>query len=606
LRDAYNHIGALIFREKGISGMIALPVVDDGELVIGKNLYMDWEDPAFTPAPINAVLDFYKIYIGPKFTYYPGFVPAFVIKSEQSGQIEALQLRNRLYVPTGPPSSAEEAARLDTPKHVRIVREMEWSKNHEICLEESSSQLPNEAQRMSVLEFQEIFEHLRLTFSNWLASREDGGEFRKQLEHVIFSARLPLYEKRKRMEILLSPEMDNWITTEFADEDRPGATQASLLRADCRVKGQEQCNGRCVWAQSDMCLLHVPAETELGEDPKKVSAPRVLLLRLIEEILRYGERRRQLFEQDVPRLASIDKPVVLEGPGGHGKQVIYPEKSAAWYELLRLEWAKEESERPRFLEEMSRDKDTTPLAKQDLENKLPERLETLLNGPTPDPKTGAIRLFRAPFEALLTPLRLNARDIGVGADTQALTEDMLRRIVEQTGGRVFQIDLRQDPPALLARKPMRSVYEIPTIPIFVITPEGPGLLVLNPEAPELFTREEMPAGLITILDKTMAETRGILKLKVAAPQPKAVAAQPKAVAAQPKAVAPQPAAQAKAVAPQPAPQPLAEAPVAESKEGEAPPAPKPATKLKTLRQIKAERSAQVVPQIPIEPTEESQ
>lgn len=557
LRDAYNHIGALIFREKGSAGMIALPVVDDGDLMIGKNLYMDWEDPALTYAPINVVLEFYKTYVAAKFTYYPGFVPEFVIKSEQSGVIEALQLRNRLYVPVSPPSTPEEAARLDTPKHVRMVREMEWTKNHEICLEEGSSTLPNEAQRMSIAEFQEIFEHLRLTFSNWLATREGAGDFRKTMEHVIFSARLPLYEKRKRMEILLAPEINSWITTEFSSEDGEQATQTSLLRVDCRVKGQEQCNGRCVWKQEkEQCMLHVPEHTELGEDPKNVSAPRVLLLRLIEELLRYGERRRQIFDQDVARLATLEKPVVLDGPAGVGKQVIYPEKSAAWYQLLRLEWAKEESEKPRFVEEMSRQRDTVPLAKQDLANMLPERLETLLNGPSPDPKTGAIRLLRAPLEALLTPLRLSARDIGVGADTAALTEDMMRRIVEQTGGKVFQIDLREDPPVLLARKPLRSAYEAPTLPIFVIMDEGPGILVLNPEAPELLTREDMPAGLIEMVDKKMAETRGILKTRAQVAQAA------------------------------PAPQ-IAQAPQV----AQAALAPVPAKKLKTMAQIKAEKAA---------------
>jgi len=588
LRDAYNHIGALIFRERGgrFDHMVALPVVDDGELIIGKNLYMDWEDPAFSPAPIDIVLQFYKKYVEPRFAYYPGFVPVMVVKSEQSGAIEAVQLRNRLYVPASPASS-EEIAKTYAGQRTVHVKEMEWSKNHEICLGDGGAELPNEKHRMSVVEFQEVFEHLRLTFSNWLATREDGGEFRQMLEKVIFSPRLPLYEKRKRMEILLSREVDAWITTDFNDEDSAQQMSTSLLRVDCTVKDQGQCEGRCVWQQSEdsgKCLLHVPKETELGESTKKVSAPRVLLLRLIEELLRYGERRRQLFDQDVARLATLEKPVMLDGvfslkgflrfpeegtalitqmesrgiatkvagdtlefPKGitesqkrevmealrtrqyngkivvvEGKQVIFPEKSSAWYELLRLEWAKEESERPKFVEEMSREKGEAPLARQDIRNKLPERLETLLNGPSPDPKTGAIRLLRAPFESLLTPLRLRARDIGVVEGTVALTEDMIRRIVQQTGGRVFQIDLRADPPTFMARKPLRSMYEAPTVPVFVVTEEGPGLLVLNPAAPEILKKEDMPAGLLKIMEKAFAETKGIIGLaqKPVEPPPK--------------------------------------------------------------------------------------
>jgi hypothetical protein len=69
----------------------------------------------------------------------------------------------------------------------------------------------------------------------------------------------------------------------------------------------------------------------------------VLLLRLVEELLRYGERRRQLLEQDVSRLANLETPITI-----NGNQRIYPEKSLAWDELLRLEWASPQDEKPRF------------------------------------------------------------------------------------------------------------------------------------------------------------------------------------------------------------------------------------------------------------------
>lgn len=560
LRDAYNHIGALIFRERGGSHehMIALPVVDDGKLFIGRNLYMDWEDPGFTPAPIDVVLRFYKKYIEARFAYYPGFVPVIIIKSEQSGNIEAVQLKNGLYVPVTPPTEEIAASLAGSP--TRTVKEMEWTKNHEICLEDGGAELPNEKHRMSVVDFQEVFEHLRLTFSNWLASREDGGELRKTLEKVIFSARLPLFEKRKRMEMLLGREVDDWITTDFSDEDSEKAMNTSLLRVDCTVKGRDTCDGRCAWkqeAEEGKCLLHVPAQIELGEDTKKVSAPRVLLLRLIEELLRYGERRRQLFDQDVARLATLEKPVILDGVGGVGKQVIFPEKSPAWYELLRLEWSKEDAEKPRFLEEMSRGK-REPLAEQDIQTKLPERLETLLNGPGGvDPKTGAIRLLRAPFETLLTPLRIRAADIGVREDTVALTDDMMRRIVEQTRGRVFQIDLREDPPTFLAKKPIRSVYELPTIPVFVITEKGPGILVLDPSAPEVLQKDDMPAGLLAIMEKKFSEIKGVLKAVGKAPQTiaeiRAAKAQAQAEPPKPKTIAEIRAAKAQAQARAPEP-----------------------------------------------------
>jgi hypothetical protein len=512
LRDSYNHIGGLVFHQRmdAVQHHIVLPVVDDGELVIGKELFMDWEDPSLRPAPIDVVLMFYKKYIESRFSYYPGFSPQYVIKAERSGIVEAIQLRNGLYVPVTPYSTEEVAAQMEGSP-TRVVAELEWTKNHEICLQEKAAEIPGEKERMDISEFQEIFEHLRLTFSNWLASKEDGGEFRLQLESVIFSRRLPLVERRKRMEILLRREVEKWITTDFADEDAIASKDVSLLRVDCRVKTEEACGGRCAWKRdAEKCLLHVPNETHLGENYTPVSAPRVLLMRLIEELLRYGERRRQLLEKDVSRLATLDKPIVISTPGTVSKQVIYPEKSQAWYELLRLEWSKVSNEEPKFIEEMSREEaePPQPLAKQEEDSVLPERLLTILNGSKgPDPKTGAIRLLRAPFESLLIPLRVSPSDIGITADTTSLTSRMLLGIVSFTGMNVVQIDLRTDPPTFSGQRPVRESYSVQSIPIFVITEEGPGILVLNPAAPQILKKSDMPTELLKTVEKILSESK---------------------------------------------------------------------------------------------------
>jgi hypothetical protein len=532
LRDAYNHIGALLFREKGDDEVIALPVIDDGELMVGKNMIMDWEDPAYSPPPIDRILHFYKKYVGTRFAQYPGFSPTYIIKSERSGTIEAVQLRNGLYVPASAASSEEAAKKLEGSP-TRTVTEIEWSKNHEICLEEGETELPNEKNRMEIAEFQEIFEHLRLTFANWLASKEGTGDMRKRIEGVIFSQKLPLFEKRKRMEILLAREVKKWITTDFSDEDH-ASKEVSLLRVNCSVRGKDECGGRCTWKQSEeKCLLHVPKDTQLGDAERRVSAPRVLLLRLIEELLRYGERRAQLFDNNVSRLATLEKPVVIAVPDSIAKQVIYPEKSSAWYDLLRLEWSKVANEEPRFLEEMSKEPNPAPLAEQTEETILPERLITIL-GPD-DPKTGALRLLGGTFEELLAVLRANTEEIGITADTEILSDDMLRRIVKETGVKVAQIDLRADPPVVMARGAMRTTHSVDMIPIFVVTADGPAMLVLNPAEPLPPTKADIPGGFMAAIEKLVAQSRGVIGAK--APKPIAALNAPRV---SPPVVAPPP------------------------------------------------------------------
>lgn len=495
VRDAYNHLGALLFKDKAFpgAGYVPVPVVDDGELITKPKLFMDWDEPEFKRAPVDHILHFYKSFIETRFSLYPGYSPVRIVKERQSDSIVAIQLRNGLYVPAGPPT-AEAVANIAKMPSV-MIDEMEWSLNHEICLEDKGIEIPGEKGRMKLIEFHEIFEHLRLTFSNWLAAKEDGGKFRNILEEVIFSRRLPLYEKRKRLEILLESQIADWITTDFTEEDKKHSHETSLLRVDCRIRGQETCAGKCVWRKnSQRCLLHVPKETELGDSEKPVSAPRVLLLRLIEELLRYGERRRQLLDQDVSRLASLEKPITI-----NGNQRIYPEKSAAWYELLRLEWAERKDEKPQFYEEMSREAgEAPPLAPQEKESELPPSLQLILNGgPEPDPKTGALRLFRAPFETLLVSLGLTPAQLSITADTTALTEEMIRTLVHAKAKPIVQINLEVDPPVPIAKRPVRPTA--PGVPVFIITSEGPALLLRSPQDPQFLLESDMPNGLLEIV-----------------------------------------------------------------------------------------------------------
>jgi hypothetical protein len=538
MRDPYNHIAALLYKERAApaAGYYPIPVVDDGALFLSKQIFLDWDDPAFTRAPIDRLLAFYKMFIEEKFRIYPGFSPVRIVRSQASRTIEAVQLRNGLFVPCAPPSSEEARAALVGQPLIE-VNEMEWNMNHEITLGKGIGDLPGEKETLAVMEFQEIFEHLRLTFSNWLAGNPDGGMFRQQLEEVIFSRRLPLYEKRKRMEILLTKPVMEWITTDTDSEDEARKRRVSLLRADCRLRDNKGCEGRCVWRRSGAgaelpkggeggeggegrCLLHVPSETRLGEEDRLVSAPRVLLLRLIEELLRYGERRRQLLSQDVHQMATLERPIVMPAPGAAGgKQKIFPEKSAAWFELLRLDWAQRPDEKAIFVEEMSREAEAAePLAAEDPDTAIPVGLVGLLGGPA-DPKIGGLRLLRAPFSALLALMGISGGELSIKGDTTTLEEAQLRELTRMTGRIVVQINAAADPPVASAKKPFRIAY--PTVPVFVVSAEGPALIVLDPAKPELLKKEDMPAGLLDIVEKA----KGVLGLRAPAPAPAAAPAQ---------------------------------------------------------------------------------
>lgn len=496
VRDSYNHVGALVYSAADATGaplgLVAVPVVDDGIAMVDleTRVIMDWDD--FEPAPIGVVVAFYREFITmPRFP--KTYTPVRAVRSSGTGQIVAIQLLNDLYVPVAPIGDVPPEVVL--PEEEGVVDEMEWSINRRIAMGPLEDETPlGDETRLRSKEFNEVYEHLRLMFSNWLATEEDGGELRETLEATIFRRDLPLFEKRKRLEIMLAAEIESWLAE--SDEDAP--RQSSLLRVDCRLRDQDECSGMCEWRGAarpggagapeapGRCLLHVPKTA-----PTTASGAQVLLARLIEELLRFGEKRKQIFEQRVSQLALIERPIRV------GDQYILPEKSAAWTQLLRAEWAKDTREQPQFLEEMTQaPSGPEALAALEEATALPERLQTLLG--KDDPKTGRLRLYPSPtgvFRPFLGLFSARPEDIGMEATAMELTDEQITGLVKRAKVPVIQIDLR-GAEAVITAKRLATDRPAPGYPVFVLQEDAPpALLVVDPEAPGALRQDDLPVAL---------------------------------------------------------------------------------------------------------------
>ena len=518
VRDAYNHIAALLFSftdpKKG-AGLIPVPVVDDGTLLLNGRLFLDWED-IHPLAPVNYVMEFYTKTMEPIFRIYKGYTNPQLKITKESKKFY-VQLENMLVLPADPPlneaavqeeiriADEQEASGESDPKKLIYIDEIEWAINHEIEFQElyakkedaAAAELPS----IHSTELREIYEHFRLTFSNWLAS--DGGSLRQTLESVIFDRGLPLFEKRKRLEILLGEKVMRWLTTDL--QDTPSDVQSSLLRVDCRLRTEDACTGRCSWgvsakgndaAAKKSCLLHVPTGVK---EIVNVSASKVLFLRLIDELLLYGEKRRELMEQGVSRMAVFEDAIRI------GDQMIYPEKSAAWYEFLRFTWAKKMDEYPLFLEEMSASAEAEAgqgqgqsLANTTSETALPETLLTILGAD--DPKTGALRLLRIPMRSVLAFLGKTPASIGMDGTTAAseLSKEQIKSLVQAINMRIVQINLLDA--SVIPYRPTRETTK--DIAVIVVTESGPAILVLQPNAPAYLRPEHIPSGLAKLMENS--------------------------------------------------------------------------------------------------------
>jgi len=197
-------------------------------------------------------------------------------------------------------------------------------------------------------EIEDVYQHLRLSFSSWLARPSAGKEKRDKIEEILKNTAMPLFEKRKRLDLLLEAEITGWLEPKATDED----TDIGFLRVDCIIQGEDSCSGRCKWItkaedeNSNKCRIHTPATISPNGTPIKV--PRLLYLRLIDELIRYAYRREEIFLRRIPRLT------IRQDAQRIGDQYIVPEGSPdwnSWWEMLRSEWINPDVQSPKSFDE---------------------------------------------------------------------------------------------------------------------------------------------------------------------------------------------------------------------------------------------------------------
>jgi hypothetical protein len=270
----------------------------------------------------------------------------------------ALELMNHFVIPAKDPKNPASPyiTDLEEPKKLGMF---EWDNNKTIAydskfrkraFEDAGVEDPAKDKyvelRSSSLqdEIEDVYQHLRLSFSSWLA-RNAGKGIREKLEGILKRNDLPLFEKRKRLDILLEARVIGWL--EPSDED--DESELGFLRVDCLTQEEGNCTGRCKWkseGSEEKCRIHSPSTIQPNDTPLHV--PRLLYLRLIDELIRYASRRQEIFDKKVPRLT------IRQDAQRIGDQYIIHEGSPdwnSWWELLRSEWLTPEKEETKVFEQ---------------------------------------------------------------------------------------------------------------------------------------------------------------------------------------------------------------------------------------------------------------
>lgn len=528
VKDSYNHVVGLTFhvtKSPGSIPLVTLPVVDDGVISISsafviKHIHLDWDD--YKAAPTEDIVAFYRDKLSPLFALYPGYTVENKVVLVDENKVVAVQLANGIYIPA---SAGKDS--LNTVK----VKQFQWSLDKEIAgipsrlrpdawtevLEglttDKSCGLDSELMhKSSYLEFEELYQQFRLMVSNWLS---EGGDVKKQVEKIIFNRDLPTYEKRKRLDIYLSSTLLSW----FYPDKKPWSAPVTFLRKDCRVfdDNPKACTGTCVWKetpQGGKCLLHVDAMTPLRG--REVSTPEMFTKRVLDELIRFPARRKQLLTRgDISKVSKIMEPI------RQGDEYIVPEASPTWTNLLRLEWTRHILEKPEYYEEMSRkaeeeaeDVEEEKHAEEGLEDSLtprdiPPELKAILGkGSRLRFHVPAITEEEKPLLPFMALLGVSFARLGLRPNASVLAKDNLVKYVRTTTRPIGIIDLRTRDQGALFVKP-EAFYGAVTILVYL--PDRVGIL-MDPNGEPAVEMDNLPASLKAAWKNAIAVKRQVVRI----------------------------------------------------------------------------------------------
>jgi hypothetical protein len=405
VRDIYNHIVAItvINPNPGFYNEILVPVVDDGNSFHNNTalkIYVGLQ--GIDLASANDVYFFYKEFLSPAFYSLSNIykITSFMKTNKIVGfRLGGGGTRGTIMLPCGDlreggakinfcessEAPSDDCIRLDQ----RDDYMFEYILNREIMISKDDDTFTDLEKSSFILKKREadiLYEHLRLSFANWISSMEHSSE-REFVDNLVTykpwvaSAPLSNYEKTRRLQIEFGPVLQQW----FAKDDAPIDTRNILLKNDCiSIDDEEKCGAASLCKFEDgMCKIHTPKEVQIRSTPDttpktmkmREDASTYFIKRLFDEIVRLPALRYELLNKGVKRLQIPNKNIHI------GSQWIIPDNVPAWYNLLRAK-PDTEKEYPHYYEEFGRkelESDEIQEMSKTLQIKqLPEKLIQLL------------------------------------------------------------------------------------------------------------------------------------------------------------------------------------------------------------------------------------
>lgn len=482
LRDTYNHVSAVLFKEpdRGVDTFIFLPVIDDGSVYQDVSVELSWRHFLNRKQISKAnVVDAFYAGLDPLFDTLPATVKPMYERKQLFSldktapaypDLYAYHLGGGLFVPVFKPDVLPPGTGTEKGD------EIHWMVDSKIVYTSDTKKVET---FMDSADFEEIYQHLRFTFANWLSTVE--GSVLSEINAILYDAdgntnlNYSVSEKRTRLFIKIGRTILGWLDSSLPQVGK----KPTLKRMDCRIlRDAETCNNRCVWkGESSECLIHIPKEYTVGRE--SVSANAYMVKRIIEELIRFPIKRKELLTKRVRQY------VTLRAPFRSGDSYIIPESLPQWTELLRMDWMKKKVEMPTHVEEF------TWATKRTQSEEMPEELVAYL---------GASSFF---FLPQLDGLRAGYIELGVPPERVPegiLSREKLLELAEVLKLSIFQMQYEYDvaiPKDIkVARAKKVGVARDMDYIVSVILPDGAvGFLSTLPDRIVAIPSKELPSSM---------------------------------------------------------------------------------------------------------------
>jgi len=295
LRDRSNRLVGVIYHHVSRSVELYIPALEDGSLGLELSSKYDYES-----LPKPSIIELLSV-ISNKGSLgkFPGLRPTSLLDHESDAdRYCAVKVESGAIIPFNPigktgKTTSPEFEQLKEKGQAKFdhLATLPWEEDARFLrgsdpIKETIDALPE-----TVLE--EAYQYLRLSLSNWLNTRE--GENTKKQLLGLRKTQLPLFELRKRGDILLEPLVRNWVDAKGHAKAIPAL---ALLRKDCIIETSKkgcETSPICKFIGSS-CKIHV------GTSEKIPDVKVYFTNRLVDEIMRFNTKSAEILETGVPRI----------------------------------------------------------------------------------------------------------------------------------------------------------------------------------------------------------------------------------------------------------------------------------------------------------------